>query len=89
MSFTNISWRDTGLTMRFGPVDARVLALVMVWLYHMRLWTLGIGVVGVTFLAVVEYKGYTIPNALRRLSVFIMGRHRPAVSSRRLGRTDR
>lgn len=87
--FTGISWRDTGRSMRFGPVDARILGLVMIWLYHVKLWTFAIGVIGVAILAIVEWKGYTIPNALRRISVFMMGTHRPAVSPRRLGRSDR
>lgn len=87
--FTGISWRDTGRSMRFGPVDARILGLVMIWMYHWRLWTFVLGMVGVLILAAIEWKGYTLPNALRRMSVFIMGTHRPAVSPRRLGRSDR
>jgi len=75
--------------MRFGPVDARVLALIMVYLYHWAWWTFGVGLAGASILAAIEWKGYTIPNALRRISVFFMGTHRPAVSSRRLGRSDR
>jgi hypothetical protein len=89
MNFTGISWRDTGRSMRFGPVDARILGLVMIWIYHVKLWTFGIGVFGVAILAFSEWKGYTIPNALRRISVLTMGTHRPAVSPRRLGRSDR
>lgn len=88
-NFTGISWRDTGQSMRFGPVDARILGLVMICLYHVRLWTFAICVVGIAVLAIVEWKGYTIPNALRRMSVFIMGTHHPAVSPRRVGRSDR
>lgn len=87
--FTGMSWRDTGRSMRFGPVDARVLGLVLFWMYHVKLWTFVAGMVGVIILAVIEWKGYSIPNALRRVSVFLMGTHRPAVSPRRLGRSDR
>lgn len=88
VNFTGLSWRDTGRSMKFGPVDARALGLALIWMYHMRLWTFLIGVVGVGLLSFVEYRGYSIPNALRRISVLIMGNHRPAVSHRRLGRSD-
>lgn len=89
MSWTGMSWRDTGRTMKFGPVDARVIALLLFFIYHVAWWTFGICMVGVIVLGVIDFRGYSIPNTLRRVSVWMVGPHRPAVSSRRLGRSDR
>lgn len=89
MSWTGLNWRDTGRTMKLGPVDARVLPLLLIFLYHWALWTFALCVIGVIILAVIEFRGYSIPNAMRRLSAWLVGPHRPAVSSRRLGRSDR
>lgn len=87
--FSGVPWYNTGLSIRLGPVDARAAGLILLWLYHFRWWTFWFALIGCITLAAVEYKGYTIPNALRRLSVLIVGVRRPALPSRILNRTDR
>lgn len=82
-------WRDTGRTVRFLGVDGRATFLLLLALYHVSYWTAGLCVVGIAVLALLEQKGYKLPVALRVCHVKIMGKRRPAVTSRRQGRSDR
>lgn len=82
-------WRDTARTVRFLGVDGRATVLMLLALYHVSYWTAGLCVVGIAGLALLEQKGYKLPVAIRVCHVKIIGRHRPAVSSRRRGRSDR
>lgn len=84
-----IKWRDTGKNLRFFGIDGRALFLFVVFLYHMRVWTFAMFILGVVALVLLERKGYSIPNAFRRLRVLIVGNRRPAVSISRMGRSDR
>lgn len=83
------NWYNTGRPFRFFGVDGRIVFLLALCMYHPRLWTLGVALATGAVLMFLEYKGYTIPNALRRLRVLLMGRRRPAVIGHRLGRSDR
>jgi hypothetical protein len=84
-----IKWRETGRALRFAGVDGRALFLLCIFVYHPRWWTLGLFFVGIVALVLLERMGYSIPNAMRRLRVIMVGRRRPAVTITRLGRSDR
>lgn len=84
-----VKWRETGRSLRFFGVDGRALALLVILVYHPRLWTLVLFAVGVAALVILERMGYSVPNALRRIRVLIVGNRRPAVGQTRMGRSDR
>lgn len=85
-----ISWRDTGRQIRFlGVVDGRAAILLMIAMYHISWWTFGIAVAGIVALVLLERKGYSIPNAFRRLRVLITGPVRSSDNGTRRGRSDR
>jgi hypothetical protein len=84
-----IMWRDTGRTVRFFGVDGKAMLLLLLVLYNPAIWTLVVAAAGITLLIVLERAGYTIPNALRKVGVWFVGRHRPAVIRSRRGRSDR
>ena len=83
-----ILWCNLGRTVRLGPLDGRATIFILLAVYNWAIWTLVLAVVMTIVLFLVERQGYTIPNLVRRMSVMIMGRHRPASSYRSI-RSDR
>lgn len=84
-----MQWRDTGRQVRFlGFVDGRAAALLMLMIYHISWWTFGIAVGGIVALTLLERKGYTLPNAMRRLRVLLVGPVRPSDTGTRRSRSD-
>ena len=85
-----ITWRDTGRQIRFmGIVDGRAAFLLLMMMYHISWWTFGLAIAGITGLVLLERKGYTIPNAFRRLRVLLTGPVRASDTGTRRGRSDR
>lgn len=82
MGFRGILWTNLGRPVRLGPVDGRALFFIILAVYHWALWTFGLAILGMIGLFWIERLGYSIPNLVRRLSVFVMGKHRPTQSSR-------
>lgn len=76
-------WRDTARPARLGPVDGRAVLAILVWMFHMRMWTfyLALGVIVVLWL--VERKGFSVMVALRAIGSRLAGRVRPAISQHR------
>lgn len=77
-------WRNLGLPVRLGPVDGRAVFLILLAMYNIALWTLILCVVGIVVLFMIERRGYSIPNIIRRLSAFLAGPFRPHQSARRV-----
>jgi hypothetical protein len=82
-------WRESGRTVKFFFVDGRAMFFLLIMLYHFSLFTFGLGILSLVFLAILENYGYNIPNGLRKLRIIIFGKSRPAVIGRRRGRSDR
>lgn len=82
-------WRDVGRQLRFFGLDGRAILLLIMVLYHPSWWTFYILIGGVAILWLIERRGYTLPNAWRKLKAWIGGPHRPSVTPRRMGRSDR
>ncbi|MBR3663797.1 MAG: IcmT/TraK family protein [Desulfovibrio sp.] len=74
-------WRDTARPLRFFFWDARVLAFMLIWAAHMRLWTFVLAFVGMCFFALIEFLGITPMAALRYAKNFWAGKARPLCSS--------
>lgn len=83
------TWYNTGRPVRLAGIDGRAMFFFVLLLYHVTWWTFGLACSVVIFLVALERRGYSVPNALRRLRTVLIGRHRPAVSGRRRGRSDR
>lgn len=86
--FGHIKWRDTGRDVTIFGMDGRVAMLFSVWLYRPRMWTFALLISFVVLLVVLRRFGYTIPNALRYLRLFITGRRKPAHSRGRSRASD-
>ena len=89
MSPGQLKWRDTGRHVRFlGVVDGRAAILLMLMIYHISWWTLGVAIFGMICLVLLERKGYSIPNGLRRLRILMGGPYRPSDVGTRRSRSD-
>ena len=58
-------WRWASSVPRLGPVDARSGVALLIFFFHMRLWTLGVAVAGIVFFGFLERFGMTLPVAWR------------------------
>lgn len=72
-------WRNTARSIRFFNVDARAAIFLLFFLIHIRLWTLILAVGAMGFFMILERFGLTLPLALRRFRVWLVGRRRPAL----------
>ena len=85
MSFgRGILWCNLGRPVRLGPVDGRVLIFILLALFHWAVWTFALAFLAALGLAMVERSGYTVPNLFRRAKVFLMGKWRPSLVTRRV-----
>ena len=78
-------WRDTMRPVRFYLIDARLLVLVVLWLFVPAWWTTTAVVLAVAALRVAEARGYRLHAALRRVRAWSAGR-RPALHAGRVRR---
>jgi intracellular multiplication protein IcmT len=72
-------WRDSARRPRFFWVDARAALLFLFFLLHIRLWTFIVACIGISFLAVLEYLGFTIEVFLRWLRNRLAGSRKTAI----------
>lgn len=66
-------WRDTSRNVKFGFVDYRACFPLLVLLLHIRLWTFIFAVVCITFFALIEHYGFSVPVFSRWLRSFLAG----------------
>ena len=78
-------WRDTMRPVRFYFMDARLLALLVLWLFVPAWWTTAAVVVAVAALRVAEARGYRLRAAIRTARARSAGM-RPALHARRVRR---
>lgn len=76
---TVTAWRDSGRQVRFGPLDGRLsIFLVLVLLFPGKI-LLALCICAMGFFYYLEYKGYTLPNAYRKIKTEIAGKKRNGV----------
>lgn len=73
-------WRNTARPARFFTLDYRAGLFVFIFMIHVRFWTLGLMLTVFTILFLLERRGLTMPLAMRRLRVWFIGSHRPALA---------
>ena len=78
-------WRDTMRPVRFYFMDARLLTLLVLWLFVPAWWTTAAVVLAVAALRIAEARGYRLQAALRAVRARSAG-ERPALRARRVRR---
>lgn len=75
----NTNWRDTGRQVKIGPLDGRLMIFVVLCMLFPGKILLMLTIAAMGFFYVLEYMGYTLPNAYRKLSALLAGRKRNGV----------
>lgn len=78
-------WRDSMRPVRFYAIDARLLSVLILWLFVPTWWTTAAAVLALAALRVAEARGYRLHAALRAVRTWSAGR-RPALHARRARR---
>lgn len=66
-------WRDSARNVRLWAVDYRATFPLLILIFHIRLWTFIVAVVGISFFALLERYGFTVAVFGRWLRSFIAG----------------
>ena len=85
MDGLQVFWRDTMRPVRFYFMDARLLTLLVLWLFVPAWWTTAAVVLAVAALRVAEARGYRLHAALRAVRARSAG-ERSALHARRVRR---
>lgn len=75
----NTTWRETGRQVKVGPLDGRLMIFVVVLMLFPGMILLTLTLLAMGFFYVLEYMGYTLPNAYRKLSCLLSGKKRNGV----------
>lgn len=67
------SWRDIARTPRFYFMDSLAALPLLLFVLHIRLWTLGIALSLIIFLMVLERFKFTLPVFMRWLRATLAG----------------
>lgn len=67
-------WRDTSLSPDFLGVDSRAALPFVLFIVHMRLWTLMLALSSVVVLGVLAKFGYTVPFFMSKISRSVAGK---------------
>lgn len=66
-------WRDSARTPRFFLVDAYAAFPLLIWLMHIRLWTLVTAIAFMAFFWVLERFKFRVPMFFRWLRAYFAG----------------
>lgn len=72
-------WRETGRQVKVGPLDGRLMIFLVLLALFPSMYLLILALSAMLFFYVLEYMGYTMPNALRKIHTIIAGKKRAAV----------
>jgi hypothetical protein len=75
----NTQWRETGRQVKVGPLDGRLMLFFILLVLFPSMWLLMITLSALVFFYGLDYIGYTLPNAFRKLLVIIVGKHKNGV----------
>jgi intracellular multiplication protein IcmT len=75
----NWHWRNTMRPVRFFNMDARAVLPFCILIFYARLVMLVIAIMVAVIFVLVEKFGLTLPAALRKLRMLIVGVNRPAL----------
>jgi len=80
-------WRETGRKITFFGLDGRAMFLLLFVLYAPRWWTLALALCGIGVFMLLQRRGYTVPNAFRRIRILLTGTVKRAVRRSRFKKT--
>ena len=66
-------WRDSARNVRFWIIDYRATFPLLIFLFHIRLWTFVFAVIATSFFALLERWGFTLAVFMRWLRAYIAG----------------
>lgn len=75
----NTTWRESGRQVKVGPLDGRLMIFVVLLALFPSKILLFITIAAMLFFYALEYIGYTMPNALRKMHSLIAGKKRNGV----------
>ena len=75
----NAHWRDSARRPRFLMFDARACFPLLLLIFHIKLWTLIVAVMGTTFFGMLERYGFTVDVFLRWIRSMLAGKRKLAV----------
>lgn len=75
----NTNWRESGRSVRVGPFDGRLMVFIIIWIFFPSWFLFYLAVTAIVFFYGLEYFGYTLPNAWRKISVYISGNKKNGV----------
>ena len=75
---STLFWRETHKRPRFLIFDGRIVALLLLMIMHMRIWTFALVVIAMLVLWFFERKGVSADSIVRFLRSSIVGRRRTA-----------
>lgn len=82
-------WRNSGRQVKFLMFNWTAALLLLFLIFFTSFKMLLIVIVSMSVLGILNYFGFTIPNALRRLRIKLTGRYKSAVTTKRMSRSDR
>ncbi len=75
----NTQWRDSGRQVKVGPLDGRLMLFIVLLMLFPSYTLLIMTLSAMAFFYGLEYIGYTLPNAFRKIKVLIAGKQRDGV----------
>lgn len=72
----DVLWRDTGIAPKIGPLDARAVFPLFLFLFHWAYWTAAVAGAAILALYLVQRTGMTPLACLRAIRVATLGRRR-------------
>lgn len=82
-------WRNTGKPIKFLIFDGSAVIFILLLIFFTSVKMFIFCFLGMFSLAILNYFGYTIPNALRRFRIIATGKYKHAVPTKRMSRIDR
>ena len=79
----DVLWRDTGIPPKIGPLDARAIFPLGLWMFHWSMLTAFIAFVSITALFLVQRAGMTPMACLRFLRLQCLGHRRETLINER------
>jgi intracellular multiplication protein IcmT len=73
----DFNWCYTALRPQLGPLDARAVFPLALWMLHWAWWTFYLAVGFIVFLVFLDKKGLPVNVSLLQLRTYILGRYRP------------
>lgn len=79
-------WRNTGRRVKFWIFDAYLAVSFLLLMLSWSIFMLIVVIISLVFFYILDYKGYTLPNALRRIHLSLSGKLKRGVHQWRVNK---